>query len=48
MITTEIKELDSFWNLGMKPGGLIVIAARPGMGKTSFLLSIWRKNFSQA
>ncbi len=40
MIRTENKELDSFWNLGMKPGGLIVIAARPGMGKTSFLLSI--------
>ena len=40
MIKTENKELDSFWNLGMKPGGLIVIAARPGMGKTSFLLSI--------
>jgi replicative DNA helicase len=39
MIKTENKELDSFWNLGMKPGGLIVIAARPGMGKTSFLLS---------
>lgn len=40
MIRTENKELDSFWNLGMKPGGLIVIAARPGMGKTSFLISI--------
>ena len=40
MIKTENKELDSFWNLAMKPGGLIVIAARPGMGKTSFLLSI--------
>lgn len=40
MIKTDIKELDSFWNLGMKPGGLIIISARPGMGKTSFLLSI--------
>ena len=40
MIKTENKELDFFWNLGLKPGGLILIAARPGMGKTSFLLSI--------
>ena len=40
MIKTENKELNSFWSLGMKPGGLIVIAARPGMGKSSFLLSI--------
>ncbi len=43
MIKTDIKELDTFWNLGMKPGGLIVISARPGMGKTSFLLSIGEK-----
>ncbi len=27
----------------MKPGGLILIAARPRMGKTSFLLSIGKK-----
>lgn len=40
MIKTENKELNSFWSLGMKPGGLIVIAARPGMGKSTFLLSI--------
>lgn len=40
MIKTEIGELDHFWNSGLKPGGLIVIAARPGMGKTGFLLSI--------
>ena len=40
MIKTENKELDFFWNLGLKAGGLILIAARPGMGKTSFLLSI--------
>jgi replicative DNA helicase len=39
-IKSDIKALDSFWNLGLKPGGLIVISARPGMGKTSFLLSI--------
>jgi replicative DNA helicase len=39
-IKTDIKALDSFWKLGLKPGGLIVISARPGMGKTSFLLSI--------
>ena len=40
MIKTENKELNSFWSLGMKPGGLIVIASRPGRGKSSFLLSI--------
>ncbi|NCA21994.1 MAG: hypothetical protein EBS86_12755 [Crocinitomicaceae bacterium] len=40
MMKTENKELNSFWNLGMKSGGLIVIAARPGMGESSFLLSI--------
>lgn len=43
MIKTGIKKLDSFWNLGMKSGGLIVISARPGMGKTSFLLSIGKR-----
>jgi replicative DNA helicase len=43
MIKTDNKELDFFWNLGLKPGGLILIAARPGMGKTSFLLSIGKK-----
>jgi replicative DNA helicase len=40
MIKTGNKELDLFWNLGLKPGGLVLIAARPGIGKTSFLLSI--------
>lgn len=43
MIRTKNKELDFFWNLGLKPGGLILIAARPGMGKTSFLLSIGKQ-----
>lgn len=43
MIKTENKELDFFWNLGLKSGGLILIAARPGMGKTSFLLSIGKQ-----
>ncbi len=43
MMKTENKELNSFWSLGMKPGGLIVIAARPGMGKSSFLLSIGKQ-----
>jgi replicative DNA helicase len=38
MIKTENKELDFFWHLGLKPGGLILIAARPGMGKTSSLV----------
>jgi replicative DNA helicase len=36
----DFTALDSFWNLGLKPGGIIVIAARPGMGKTSFLLLV--------
>ena len=40
MIKTENKELNSFWSLGLKAGGLIVIAGRPGMGKSTFLLSI--------
>lgn len=43
MIKTENKELNFFWSLGLKPSGLIVIAARPGMGKTSFLLSIGKQ-----
>lgn len=37
---TQIKVLDSFWDTGLKPGGLIVIAGRPAIGKTSFLLLI--------
>jgi replicative DNA helicase len=40
MIKTKNKELDSFWSEGLKPGGLIVIAARPAMGKKSFLFLI--------
>lgn len=36
MINTEIRELDSFWNSGLKPGGLIVIAARPEWVKLVF------------
>jgi replicative DNA helicase len=35
MMKTENKKLNSFWKLGLKAGGLIVIAARPAMGKNN-------------
>jgi replicative DNA helicase len=40
MIKTGIKELDSFWHKGLRGGGLIVLAARPLMGKTSFIMTL--------
>jgi replicative DNA helicase len=40
MIKTGIQELDSFWKIGLQGGGLILLAARPAMGKASFLVSI--------
>lgn len=40
MFRTNLNGLDSFWDNGLRAGGLILLAARPGMGKTSFLLSI--------
>ena len=38
-LKSGFKELDSIIN-GFRPGELIIIAARPGMGKTSFALNI--------
>lgn len=43
MIKTGNKELDTFWKSGLKPGGLIIISGRPGMGKTTTLLSIGKR-----
>lgn len=40
MIETGIKELDIFWNNSLHKSKLILLVARPGMGKTSFLMSI--------
>ena len=38
-VTTGFEELDKKSN-GLKPGDMFIIAARPSMGKTSFLLNI--------
>lgn len=38
-IATHYKELDEYTS-GLQPGELIIIAGRPGMGKTSFALNI--------
>lgn len=40
-ITTGFEELDSIL-LGWQPSDLVILAARPGMGKTAFALSIAR------
>lgn len=40
-ITTGFRELDDITN-GWQPASLIVIAARPGMGKTAFVLNLAR------
>ena len=40
-VTTGFNDLDHLLQ-GMQPSDLIIIAGRPGMGKTSFLLSIIR------
>ena len=38
-ITTGLKDLDDYL-MGMHPGSLIIIASRPGMGKTSIALNM--------
>jgi replicative DNA helicase len=38
-LPTGFAELDSFTN-GLQPTDLVIVAARPGMGKTSFVLNI--------
>lgn len=38
-LTTGLKDLDDFL-MGMQPGALIIIASRPGMGKTSIALNM--------
>ncbi|MBK9735709.1 MAG: replicative DNA helicase [Saprospiraceae bacterium] len=45
-VTTGFSELDKITN-GWQPSDLIIIAARPGMGKTAFTLSL-AKNAAQA
>jgi replicative DNA helicase len=37
---TGVHEIDSLWNAGLQRGGLIALAARPGMSKTRFLVNI--------
>lgn len=37
-IATGFKQLDSVLGGGLQPGDLVIVAARPGMGKTSFAL----------
>lgn len=39
-IPTGLKELDDQLNGGLRPGHLVVVGARPGMGKTALSLSI--------
>lgn len=38
-LTTGLKDLDNYL-MGMQPGNLIIIASRPGMGKTSIALNL--------
>lgn len=39
-ISTGFREVDGLLNGGMRPGELIVVAARPKMGKTAFALNV--------
>lgn len=39
-LTTGFEELDRQTNGGMKPGDMFVVAARPSMGKTAFLMNV--------
>jgi replicative DNA helicase len=39
-VSTGFADVDKLMAGGAKPGELIIVAARPGMGKTSFLMSI--------
>ena len=38
-ISTGFKELDRY-TMGLRPGEMIVVAARPSMGKTAFVLNV--------
>lgn len=46
-IATGFDNLDKFINKGFKPGQLVILAARPGVGKTSIMLHI-AKNAAKA
>ncbi|WP_197021664.1 replicative DNA helicase [Ureaplasma diversum] len=47
LVPTGYSGIDAFTNNGFRPGELVVIAARPGMGKTTFALNVVVNNIKR-